>query len=297
LTVWSRAYINNLKRPVKLLETVGGMVPRAIRASRESRGNEVEHTAALVKTRFNDRISSYRVTDAIVLDLDNVKQIKSAVPGSTVNDVIVSVVGGGLRKYLQAKDELPAGSLTCGAPINVRPERNSDSIGNQVGIMTIEMATDVDDALERLQSVADHTRESKAYSSAIGASAMMDISKGLWPQVTGAAIRLATLAAVTSDIPMPVHTVVSNVPGPQVPLYLAGARMHMIMGIGPVLDMMGLFHGVISGGGKITINFVSCREMLPDPGFYRECLQQAYEELESATVGRKSVRKRKTRSA
>ena len=293
-TVWSRAYINNLKRPVKLLETVGGIVPRAIRASMESQEHRGEHTGALVKTRFNDRVSSYRVTDAIVLDLEKVKQIKTAVPGSTVNDVIVSVVGGGLRKYLQAKDELPEGSLTCGAPINVRPERNSDSIGNQVGIMTIEMATDVDDALKRLQAVSDHT---KAYSSAIGASAMMDISKGLWPQVTGAAIRLATLAAATSDIPMPVHTVVSNVPGPQVPLYLAGARMHMIMGIGPVLDMMGLFHGVISGGGKITINFVSCREMLPDPGFYRNCLLQAYEELESSTIGRKPVRKRKARSA
>ena len=96
---------------------------------------------------------------------------------------------------------------------------------------------------------------------------------------------------------MPVHTVVSNVPGPQVPLYLAGARLHMIMGIGPVLDMMGLFHGVISGAGKITINFVSCREMLPDPGFYRECLQQAYDELEAAAIGKKPARKRRARSA
>ena len=164
--------------------------------------------------------------------------------------------------------------------------------------MTIDMATDVDDALARLQAVSEHARESKAYSSALGATAMMDISKGLWPQVTGAALRIATLAAVTSDVPLPVHTVVSNVPGPQVPLYLAGARMHMIMGIGPVMDMMGLFHAVISGAGKITINFVSCRELLPDPGFYRECLQQAYDELESATVGKKTAtRKRRPRKA
>ncbi|NCF19097.1 MAG: wax ester/triacylglycerol synthase family O-acyltransferase [Haliea sp.] len=298
LTVWSRAYINNIKRPVKLLETVGEMVPRAIRASRASAQREGDDKPPLSKTRFNGRVSSYRVTDAIALDLDRVKQIKNAVPGSTVNDVIVSVVGGGLRKYLQSKNDLPEGSLTCGAPINVRPERNSDSIGNQVGFMTIDMATDVDDALARLQAVSDHARESKAYSSALGATAMMDISKGLWPQVTGAALRIATLAAVTSDVPLPVHTVVSNVPGPQVPLYLAGARMHMIMGIGPVMDMMGLFHAVISGAGKITINFVSCRELLPDPGFYRECLQQAYDELESATLGKQTAtRKRRPRKA
>ena len=125
----------------------------------------------------------------------------------------------------------------------------------------------------------------------------MDITRGLWPQVTGAAFRLATLAALKTDIPTPVHTVVSNVPGPQEPLYLAGARLQMIMGIGPVLDFMGLFHAVISGAGKITVNFVSCREMLPDPGFYRDCLQQAYDELDAAAVRKRPARKPRRRSA
>jgi WS/DGAT/MGAT family acyltransferase len=297
LTVWSRAYINSLKRPVKLLETVGGIVPRAIRASREAQHSGHDERSPLFRTRFNGRVSAYRVTDAIVMELERIKKIRQAVPGSTVNDVIVSVVGGGLRKYLLAKGELPDGSLSCGAPINVRSERNSESIGNEVGVMTLSMATDVEDAVERLAAVSTHARESKAYSSAVGAGAMMDITRGLWPQVTGAAFRLAPLAALNTDIPTPVHTVVSNVPGPQVPLYLAGARMHMIMGIGPVMDFMGLFHGVISGAGKITINFVSCREMLPDPGFYRECLMQAYDELETAAVGKKPVRKRRARPA
>ncbi|MDX1734395.1 MAG: WS/DGAT domain-containing protein, partial [Halioglobus sp.] len=65
---------------------------------------------------------------------------------------------------------------------------------------------------------------------------------------------------------------------------LAGARVHMMMGMGPLLDMMGLFHAVISGVGRITINFTSCREMLPDPEFYRQCLTEAYEQLHRATV-------------
>ena len=69
----------------------------------------------------------------------------------------------------------------------------------------------------------------------------------------------------------------------------------MMMGIGPVMDMMGLFHGVISGAGKITINFVSCREMLPDPGFYRDCLQQAYDELAEAAAPKKAARKKTAR--
>jgi diacylglycerol O-acyltransferase / wax synthase len=290
LKVLSRAYLNNLKRPLKFVETVGQLVPHLIQANRAAADSEPEPKAPGVKTRFNGRVSSYRVTDAIVMDLARVKSIKNAVGDTTVNDIIVSVVGGGMRKYLQAKGELPDSSLSCGAPINIRADRNSDSVGNQVGMMTIDMATNIEDPIERLQAVAAHAQKSKAYSSALGASTMMDISKGLWPQVVGLGMRAATLAAASGDMAMPIHTVVSNVPGPQVPLYLAGARMHMIMGMGPLMDAMGVFHGVISGAGMITINFVSCRELLPDPGFYRECLQAAYDELEAAALPR-SARK------
>jgi diacylglycerol O-acyltransferase len=296
LQVWSRAYLNNLKRPVKLLETVRELVPNAVRANRTAAERHPKEKPALVKTRFNAKISGYRVTDAIILDLATVKAIKNQVEGATVNDVIVSVVGGGLRKYLQAKDDLPSSSLVCGAPINVRAERSSESRGNQVGMMTIDMATDIDDPIERLKAVSDHADDSKAYSSTLGASAMMDISRGLWPQFLGVGMRVATLAAVSAEMSMPLHTVVSNVPGPQQPLYLAGAKVHMMMGLGPLLDMMGLFHGVISGAGKITINFVSCRELLPDPGFYKACLQEAYDELEAATIRKPKRRKSRAKA-
>ena len=296
LRVWSRAYLNTLKRPVKLLETVGELVPKAIRANRSAAEQHPQDKPPMVKTRFNTGVSGYRVLDAIILDLATVKAIKSTAQGATVNDVMVSIVGGGLRKYLHAKGELPETSMVCGAPISVRPERNSDSIGNQVGFMTIDMATNIEDPLQRLQAVADHAQESKAYSSAIGASTMMDISKGLPPPVLGMGMRVAMLAAVNRDMSIPVQTVVSNVPGPQVPLYLAGAKMHMLMGIGPVMDMMGLFHAVISGAGLITITFTACRELLPDPGFYKECLQQAYDELEAATI-KKPARKKRRRKA
>ncbi len=296
LRVWSNAYLNNLKRPLKLIETVGGLVPGIIRANRLAGEHGGESKPKAFNTRFNHRVSAFRVTDAIVLDLAAVKALKNTVGEATINDVIVSVVGGGLRKYLRAKGELPESSLVCGAPINVRSERNSSSVGNQVGMMTINMATDVDDALQRLRAVSEHARESKAYSSALGTSAMLELSQGLWPSVAGIGMRAATLAAVSSDMALPLHTVVSNVPGPQVPLYLAGARLHMLMGMGPTMDMMGLFHGVISGAGKVTINFVCCREMLPDPGFYRQCLEEAWADLERSTMPTKPPRKKSRRT-
>ena len=299
LKVWSNAYLNNLRRPVRFVETLGKLVPNLMRANRLAGEHDAAHSpkSPAGKTRFNQRVSAFRVTDAIVLDLAAVRSLKSAVEGATVNDVIVSVVGGGLRKYLQAKGELPASSLSCGAPINVRAERNSESIGNQVGMMTIDMATDIEEALPRLRAVTEHARESKAYSSALGAKTMLELSQGLWPSVVGIGMRAATLAAVSGEMALPVHTVVSNVPGPQMPLYLAGARVHALMGLGPTPDMMGLFHAVISGAGKISINFVCCREMMPDPGFYRQCLQQAYDELEAAVQASGKPRPRRKAAA
>ena len=111
---------------------------------------------------------------------------------------------------------------------------------------------------------------------------MMNVSEILIPQVLGWGFRVATLAAARTARPMPCHVVISNVPGPQFPIYLAGARVHLIMGLGQMLDLMGLFHAVLSGAGHVTITFTSCREMMPDPQFYKTCLEESFEELRVA---------------
>ena len=283
--VWSRAYVHNLKRPVKFVETLSTLVPAIIRAGKASTDPEVAPRKSLTaKTRFNARVTTSRVTDALIMKLDDVKAIRRAMGDVTINDIVVSIVGGGMRKYLLDKEELPEDPLIAGAPINVRNERNSDSVGNQVSIMTISMGTDIADPVERLRSVHQSAQQSKAFSTAIGSSVMMDISETLIPQVLGWGFRAVAMAAARTERPMPVHVVISNVPGPQFPLYLAGARVHMMMGMGLLLDMMGLFHAVTSGAGFIVINFLSCREMMPDPQFYRQCLTEAFEELRDAAL-------------
>ncbi len=289
LETWPRAYLNTVRRPLRLVETLRKMVPRMISASRGA--DEDRAKPGAFRTIFNDRVSSYRVMDTLIMDLDRVKGIRRAVEDITVNDVIVAVTGGGLRKYLRARGVLPEHSLITGAPINVRPERNSESRGNQVGIMSMSLATDVEDPVARLLAVRDSARQSKDYASAVGATAMMEFSRGLWPQVLGGGFKLGMAVARAAEFGMPMHTVVSNVPGPQVPLYLAGARMELIIGLGPLMDMLGIFHAVISGAGKISITFVSCRELMPDPQFYAQCLQESWEELEAAAGGRAGKRK------
>ena len=294
--VLSQAYVNNLKRPMQLVNTVSQLVPNIVKASRlsEERDEEVEETS-MEKTRFNAKIGTHRVTDTLIMELARIKKIRQCVPGATINDVIVSTVSGAMRQYLEAHGELPEHSLSCAAPISVRVDRNSESKGNQVGVMTINMATDVADPVQRLQAVMSHAKNSKETSQVVGTGVMMDVTGGMWPQFANLAMRAATLVADREDIPMPIHTVISNVPGPQFPLYLAGARVHMMMGLGPLVELSGLFHAVISGMGLITINFLSCREMLPDPDFYKQCLEDSYAELEAATFLKKKPRRRKAK--
>lgn len=281
--VWSRAYINNLKRPIKFFEATRTLVPAIIRARKLSANPQTDRRKTLTeKTRFNARVSTARVVDALVMDLSEVKAMRKTFGDVTINDLMVAVVGGALRKYLSSKGELPQNSLIAGAPVNVRSERNSDSKGNQVSLMRINMATDIADPVEQLRAISLSSQQSKVFSNAMGSSVMMDVSEVLIPQVLGWGFRAVTLAASRSARPMPCHVVISNVPGPQFPLYLAGARVHMMMGMGPLLDMMGLFHAVLSGVGLITITFISCREMMPDPQFYKTCLQEAFEDLRQA---------------
>ena len=284
--VWSRAYVKSLKRPVVFFQKASHLVPAVIRANQQKSEDQAQDTekVPMVRTRFNGRVTATRVTDAIIIELEKIKAIRRAVEGVTVNDVIVAIVGGGMRKYLMAKDELPETSLSCAAPISIRGERNSESTGNQVSQMTISMATDLEDPIARLQAVHLSAMEAKAYSEAIGSSVLMDISEVMIPRLLGWGMRSVTLAGGSAEVPVPSHTVVSNVPGPQMPLYLAGARVHLMMGMGPLLHMMGLFHAVISSAGRISINFTCTREMLPDPAYYRACLQASLDEL-SAAVG------------
>jgi WS/DGAT/MGAT family acyltransferase len=280
--VWTRAYWHNLQRPARFMNKVSELVPAFVRANRLMEERQVALKAPSLHTRFNGAVDSSRVMDALVMDLADIKRIRKAVEGAKVNDVIVAIVGGALRRYLQSHDELPEESLSCGAPISMRDTRDSDSHGNQVSQMTISLGTDIQDPLARLAEVTESAVQSKAYAHALGTSVLMDVSEIMIPQVLGWGMRVGSIAAANTNMPVPSHVVVSNVPGPQQPLYLAGAEVHLMLGMGPLLHTMGLFHAVFSAAGKITICFVSCRSMLPDPKLYRDCLQQSYEELSSA---------------
>ncbi len=285
----ARAYGNNLRQPFRFADVVVRSVPALAKTAAGLGRGDFQRPAGgarVPRTRFNNTVSAHRVFEGRVFDLNVVRDIKNRVPGATINDAILAVVGGGLRKYLDAKNELPGESLISMAPISVRSQGESGSMGNQVAAMSVELGTHIADPLGRLHFAHESARNSKEFTNAIGARQLADYSKFIPSALTGLAARLYTGLGLANSINPMFNCVVTNVPGPQVPLYSTGARMVNQFGLGPIVDGMGLIHPILSYCGQITVSFTSDREMIPDPEFYGDCIEESFEELRAAALKR-----------
>ncbi len=139
--------------------------------------------------------------------------------------------------------------------------------------MTLPIPTNEADPLERLRIVQTTTQAAKETANAVPAKTLADFNQFVpWAQM-GLAARTAASLKLADTVAPAINTVVTNVPGPQVPLYMAGAKLLKQFGMGPVTDGMGIMHPVLSYNGEIAISVTACREMLPDPAFYAECIQ------------------------
>ena len=278
-----RAQINTLTQPFRLAEVMSRSLPAFGRFTRGLAAREFETPATNPpRTRFNKQVTAHRVVEGCQLDLAAVRALKNHIPNATVNDVVLAVCGGGLRHYLASKNELPDASMVAMAPISVREIDQKGALGNRVAAMTVALGTHISDPVERLQAVHKGAMASKAMTNAVGAKLMTDYSQFIPSTTAALAARLYTELGLADSMNLPYNCVITNVPGPQVPLYSAGARLVTQYGLGPVFDGMGLIFPVFSYCGHITVSFTSCREMVPDPEFFRDCLAESYNELLAA---------------
>jgi WS/DGAT/MGAT family acyltransferase len=284
LALLARAQLNSIRQPLRFISVARNTVPGMARAYMQLRRGRFERVGKVPRTRFNGSVSSYRVFTGISVSLAEIKAIKNAVEGATVNDVALTIVGGAMRKYLKAHNELPKESVVAMAPVNVRNDAEKGTGGNIVSTMSVMLRSDIEDPRKRLEAVNHAAQSAKEYNNAIGAKTMTDYSQFIPSTLTAQAARLATRWHLVNQISPIYNCVVTNVPGPQVPLYMAGAKMLSNFGTGPVVDGLGLFHVISSYCGEFTVSATSCREMMPDPGFYRECLMESFEELKAATL-------------
>jgi diacylglycerol O-acyltransferase len=284
-----RASLKNATQPRRFAKFVRRSLPQV-------QGRTFPPRTSAPRTRFGENVTAHRVVEGRSFDLAEVRRIKSAVPGATVNDAVLAIVAGGLRRYLDSKGELPSEPLIVLAPISIRSEEEKGAMGNRVSTMNVPIPTNVGDPLERLRQVHQATSESKAMAGAIPAKVLTDLNEFIPFALAGLAFRNAASRGLVNRAAPIINTVVTNVPGPQVPLYLAGAEMLKTFGMGPVMDGMGLIHPVFSYNGQIAISVTSCREMMPDPEYYAACLQDSFDELADATRPARPAAKKTTRT-
>jgi WS/DGAT/MGAT family acyltransferase len=280
LGVIGRSWLKAGQKAVELAEFVGKVAVGTAQLQGEQWLKRLEPPPRLLSAPpsiFNQPVSSARTFWGRNFDFERIRAIAKTVPGLTINDVVLTICAGGLRRYLLARGELPARPLVAMAPISVRGE--AAGAGNQVSAMLVGLATDVDGELDRLFRIHANTQRSKIHANALPAN---KITEFLPSETLAAAARVYTRTRLGGHHRPFFNVTITNVPGPPAPLYVAGARIHSAFGMAPILDGLGLILVVLSYNGRISIGINSCEQIVPDPDNMAECIERAFFELENA---------------
>jgi WS/DGAT/MGAT family acyltransferase len=243
-----------------------------------------QETVKAPRTSFNDRITPHRRFAFGSLSLDDVKDIKKHL-GVTVNDVVLALCSGALRRYLSERNELPPDPLVAMVPVSIRTEEQKGTFGNQVSAMTASLHTHVADPLERLRRIHESMRIAKEQHEALPASLLQDFAQFAPPAVAARAARVIARATVSNLMDVPFNVVVSNVPGPQFPIYGVGARLVANYPVSAINDGVGLNITVQSYDGSLDFGIIACRELMPDVWDLIDFLREALDELKEAVKG------------
>lgn len=258
------------------------------RAERDS--SEVIGRAKVPATVFNGGMEYRRVFQMTGYPLADVKQIRSLAEGATLNDVVLAIIGGGMRRYLAATGGKADVDLHALCPINLREDKFSDQsrLGNNISLMQINLGTRVTAPVARMARVVESTRGAKLKQKASTAKEIIALSRGAPNVLLASATRLAAAAAMRSGSAVRLsNCVITNVPGPQEPLYFMGARLLTLTGIGPVTSGAGPIFIVTSYLGRLTVAFTACPSWIEDPQLMVRCLDESQAELLAAAGPRR----------
>ncbi len=215
------------------------------------------------RTAFNGVITSHRRFAFGSLPISSVKTVKNAF-GATVNDVVMAMCAGALRRWLIDHDALPDLPLLAMVPVSVRDDSESGAGGNRVSAMVAVLPTDAADPRDRLAAMQGEMAVAKHEHGALPASLLQDFAQFTPPSVLGTASRVIARARLMDRVNLPFNVIISNVPGPQFPLYMSGARMQGIYPISTIVDGVGLNMTLMSYNGNLDFGLVADRDMVPD---------------------------------
>lgn len=274
---------NHIRSPLQFLNTAARSIPsiapgviKSLISHDKSERNTVVHS------RFNEAVAPQKSFSACSFPLSDLKSLQALAPESKLNDVVLAICSGALHHYLLAHQDLPATPLIAWVPINARAPKSDSSKtdGNEITAMSANLYTHIADPVARFKAITAATRLSKEAKSGVSARLMTDLSK----HMPGATMALASKLILASNVTAKLcNLAVSNVPGPQIPLYIKGAQCVHQYGMVPLADAMGLFLVTLSYNGKMSFSITSSDNIIPDLAFFTECLTLAFNELKDLT--------------
>jgi diacylglycerol O-acyltransferase len=231
------------------------------------------------RTSFNGPLTSNRAFATTTLPLDDFKRVKEAF-GVTLNDVVLDVVGSSVRRYLAERGERLDKPLIAGVPVATdKPDDVKRLGGNKVSNMFTSLCTHITDPVERLRAIHEITKEAKVVQNILGADTMASWLEYAPPRPFNWFMRTYSRRGLAAKHAPPINLVVSNVPGPRTPLYIAGARLSALYSVGPILEGIGLNVTVWSYIDQMNFAAISCTSLLPEVHRITDGLHESLDEL------------------
>ena len=229
------------------------------------------------KTPINVSITNQRVFSSFSLPLAELKHIARA-NSVTLNDVVMGICSGALRHYLADSNCLPEQPLLAGVPISLREEGNTD-MNTQASMMRISLASHIADPLARLQAIRTASSAAKAMTMSMKTVMPMDFPSLGVPWLLSGAFALFGRSRLANNLPPIANVAISNVPGPKVALYMAGAKMLTYYPVSIVTHSLGLNVTVQSYNGNLDFGLIACRKAMPDLPELAKYMMSAHREL------------------
>ncbi|HJP66085.1 MAG TPA: wax ester/triacylglycerol synthase family O-acyltransferase [Actinomycetota bacterium] len=237
------------------------------------------------RTSFSGALGRHRSVAFGQSSLDDLKTIKATL-GGKVNDVVLAIAAHAMRAYLEWRGQLPDRPLLAGCPISVKDDTGQNEAANQISSMLVQLPVHEPDPVRRLELIVESTKRSKELAKAVGAEALQDWSDFLAPRLFTLGMRLYSSLRVANLHPPMQNVIVSNVPGPPVPLYVAGGRVLAIYPMGPLLPGAGVNITILSNMGSVDMGIIADRDTVPEVWRIAEGLEEGVRVLLEAAQAR-----------
>ena len=234
---------------------------------------------------FNFDIGAHRRFAWVRASLGDIKQVKNEL-GGTVNDVILTAVAGGIGRYMRSRGHSTEGlELRAMVPVSVRTAEQRGALGNQVTAMMASLPVWCEDPKRRMEIVRQSMGDLKQSKQAVGASLLTQLADFAPPTIAGQAARLQSRQRFF-------NLVVTNIPGPQFPLYLMGRRMERVFPMVPLAKNQGVCIGIMSYDGQVNFGLIGDYDGMPDLDDLARDLEDSIVELIEAAGGRPGILRR-----